>query len=194
MTERPDVLILCGGEGRRMGGQDKGLVLLDGVPLYRHVLNQLDHQLVGQVWISANRNLACYQQHGHTVLTDTRSGFCGPLAGIEAGLLATCADYLLVLPCDVPQLPGDLATQLWQARSQAAVVRACNAERAQPLACLIHRATLPVLQAALDAGHYSVMQWQALAGVAEVMFDAPFTNINDAATLAAIAPPLAMPA
>ncbi|MHB8678709.1 MAG: NTP transferase domain-containing protein, partial [Rudaea sp.] len=30
--------ILAGGEGRRVGGADKGLMLLDGNPLVTHVL------------------------------------------------------------------------------------------------------------------------------------------------------------
>ncbi|MEQ4583771.1 MAG: NTP transferase domain-containing protein, partial [Pantoea agglomerans] len=38
-------IILAGGQGRRMGGQDKGLVQLDGRPLYQHVLERLRPQV-----------------------------------------------------------------------------------------------------------------------------------------------------
>ena len=49
-------VILAGGRGRRMGGQDKGLVELDGEPLVGRILSDLAPQ-VGQILINANRNL-----------------------------------------------------------------------------------------------------------------------------------------
>ena len=54
-------LLLAGGRGRRMGGADKGLLLLDGKPLALHTLRRLRPQ-VATVLISANRNAAFYQQ------------------------------------------------------------------------------------------------------------------------------------
>ncbi|SMC22994.1 molybdopterin-guanine dinucleotide biosynthesis protein A [Andreprevotia lacus DSM 23236] len=166
-----------------MGGQDKGLIELDGLPLWQHVRAQLPQSSYRKLWLSANRNLDAYRSSGHPVLTDQRGGFSGPLAGIEAGLLATDAEYLLVLPCDVPQLPAKLLPTLWQARGQAPVIRARHADGPQPLVCLVARQTLPLLQHALDHGERRVQYWQRQAGVAEIEFDAAFTNVNDAGAL-----------
>ena len=69
-------VILAGGQGRRMGGQDKGLVLFRGIPLYQHVLQRLRPQ-VDIVMISANRNLDRYQSSGCRVISDTLSGTAG---------------------------------------------------------------------------------------------------------------------
>ena len=78
-------VILAGGEGRRMGGADKGLQLLDGRPLVHWVLDRLRPQ-VGRVVISANRNLDRYREFGCPVLSDTLAGFAGPLAGLQAAM------------------------------------------------------------------------------------------------------------
>jgi len=48
------------------------------------------------------------------------------------------------------------------------------------------RLAWPAVRAALDAGRHRVRDWQAEVGVATVQFDHPFTNVNDAATLAVL--------
>jgi molybdopterin-guanine dinucleotide biosynthesis protein A len=80
-------LILAGGEGRRMGGADKGLLSYQGRPLVAHVLARLAPQVAG-VLISANRNLDEYRAFGHEVLPDATDVRVGPLAGLQAGLAA----------------------------------------------------------------------------------------------------------
>ncbi len=189
--ETRDAVILCGGRGQRMGGIDKGLVQLNGQPLYQHVLAQINQADFGRIWLSANRNGALYAASQLPVLPDLRFGFPGPLAGIEAALYASSADWLLVLPCDVPNLPTDLLARLWEVRSQAPVIRAANAERSQPAICLIRATVLSALQTALDQGQHALMRWQDSVGAVEVHFDHPFvnlnSNLNDAAALNALA-------
>ena len=63
MKERITGLVLAGGQGRRMGGIDKGLQELEGRPLAQWVLDRLSPQ-VGSVLISANRNLDRYAELG----------------------------------------------------------------------------------------------------------------------------------
>lgn len=75
-----------------MGGQDKGWCLYHNQAFIKVVLQQLQQQikqidsLKFKLIISANRNLADYQQLDTDVevVSDERQGFCGPLAGIEA--------------------------------------------------------------------------------------------------------------
>lgn len=47
--------ILAGGRATRMQGQDKGLVLLGGIPLYQHSVKLLAPQ-TDDIFINANRN------------------------------------------------------------------------------------------------------------------------------------------
>ena len=60
-------VILAGGEGRRMGGQDKGWITLRDKPLVEWVLERLQPQ-VETVIISANRNLDRYRALSVTVV------------------------------------------------------------------------------------------------------------------------------
>ncbi|MCC6212287.1 MAG: NTP transferase domain-containing protein, partial [Burkholderiales bacterium] len=49
-------IVLAGGQGRRMGGVDKGLQLLHGKSMVEHVLARLAPQ-VDEILINANQNL-----------------------------------------------------------------------------------------------------------------------------------------
>ena len=110
-------LILAGGQARRMGGEDKGLVKWAGHPLVTWVHAALLAQTPAPatVLLSANRSFAAYAALNFTPLPDLTPDFAGPLAGMEAGLVACPHDWLLVVPCDAITLPPDLVTQLWQA-------------------------------------------------------------------------------
>jgi molybdopterin-guanine dinucleotide biosynthesis protein A len=107
-------VVLAGGLGRRMGGADKGLIEYQGRPLIEWALAALASQ-VDEIFISANRNLDRYAAYGYRVLPDTLPDFPGPLAGVLAALEAVDTGWLLVVPCDTPHLPADLASRLLQA-------------------------------------------------------------------------------
>jgi molybdopterin-guanine dinucleotide biosynthesis protein A len=86
-TPRVTGLILAGGQGRRMGGVDKGLQLLRGRPMVEWVLERLAPQ-VSEIIVNANQNIERYEEYGHRVVRDEIGGFAGPLAGLHAGLKA----------------------------------------------------------------------------------------------------------
>jgi molybdopterin-guanine dinucleotide biosynthesis protein A len=92
-------VILAGGQGRRMGGSDKGLVEVEGWPLIDHVIAALAPQ-VQQLLINANRNIEAYERYGHPVVPDELPGFQGPLAGMLAGLRNATNTYVVFVPCD----------------------------------------------------------------------------------------------
>ena len=103
-------IILAGGEGRRLGGQDKGWLTLKGQPMIRRVLKRLAPQVSG-VMISANRNLERYRQLGYPVITD-HDAFQGPLGGIASCLHHLPTEYGLVVPVDAPWIPANLLQRL----------------------------------------------------------------------------------
>jgi len=189
---KPEVtgVILAGGQGRRMGGADKGLQLLDGRPLAQWVLDRLAPQ-VAAVLISANRNLPRYAEFGCPVLPDRIADSAGPLAGVQAALAQAATPLLQTVPCDSPFLPGDLVArlhaeltgqgaQLAVARSGGRVHRAC---------CLLRCDLAPRLDAFLASGERKVGLWHASLDVVEVDFDdsdGAFANLNTADDLAAL--------
>jgi molybdopterin-guanine dinucleotide biosynthesis protein A len=180
-------LILAGGEGRRVGGADKGLLDFQGRPLIAHVIERLAPQ-VERLLISANRNLETYRVFGHPVLTDLSEERLGPLAGIQAGLAACATPWLVVCPCDCPQLPDDLVSRLMSAvESQgAALAVAATSAGMQPAFQLCRRELLPALGKYLAAGERKVGAWCRAQGAIEVTFPAAeaFRNMNTPEELA----------
>lgn len=163
-----------------MGGQDKGLIIWQQQPLYRHVLQRLAPQ-VTTVWINANRNLAAYQQSGLTIITDTIPDFAGPLAGMLSALQQAETEWLVFVSCDTPLLPNDLVTQLWRHKGSALAVWARSAERDHPALALVHRDLAKPLEQFLAQGDRRVMQFLQQVGGHSVLFrDAgnAFNNMN----------------
>ena len=179
-TERVAAVVLAGGQGRRMGGADKGLIDYRGRPLVEWVLAALTLQ-VGELVISANRNLEAYAAFGYRVLPDTLPDYPGPLAGVLAALDAVTADWLLVAPCDTPHLPPDLAARLLAAARQANAVLAVAADPVRVHhSCFIVRCDQrDHLEAYLARGERAVRHWQAGLVSATAVFDAAcFANVN----------------
>lgn len=180
---RPDIaaIVLAGGRGRRMDEQDKGLVELAGRPLVAHVIERLAPQ-VGDIVISANRNLAAYASFGCPVRPDTLPDQPGPLAGILAAAAGSHAGWLLVVPCDTPFLPADLAVRMFAiaATRKVQLVRAADPERIHYAVMLVHRDLLADMATALAGGERRVQGWQARHPHAEAAFDDPdaFFNVN----------------
>jgi molybdopterin-guanine dinucleotide biosynthesis protein A len=175
-------LILAGGEGRRMGGADKGLLPYAGRPLVEHAIERLRPQVAG-LMISANRNLDSYRAYGHPVLVDAAEERLGPLAGLQAGLRACPTSWLACVPCDVPQLPADFVAQLLAAATASASGLAVAATPAgmQPACLLCRRELLPALDAWLAAGERRVGGWCRAQDAVEVLFPdaAAFANLNE---------------
>ena len=63
-------IILAGGQGKRAGGRDKGLVLYHNKPLIKYVIDVIKPQ-VDDIVISANRNINSYHQFAKQVKHDT---------------------------------------------------------------------------------------------------------------------------
>ena len=179
-VESVAAVILAGGQGRRMGGADKGLIDYRGRPLIEWVLAALAPQ-VGELVISANRNLERYAAYGRRVLPDTLPDYPGPLAGVLAALQALTADWLLVAPCDTPHLPADLAFRLLGAAQLESVplAVAADAERVHHSCFLVHTDQRDHLAAFLARGERAVRRWQAELSSTTVRFEAAaFANLN----------------
>lgn len=180
--ERITGVILAGGQARRMGGLDKGLVEVAGKPMIEWTLRALLPQ-VGSVIVNANRSLETYRDLGVTVVPDQHDGFQGPLAGLHAAFESVSTDYLLCVPCDAPRLPPDLVARLAAAltREQAEIAAAEADGRLHSLHALFDRRLAPDLAARLAEGERKPDRWYASRRFVRVKFDdtpGAFINVN----------------
>jgi len=184
-------IVLAGGQGRRMGGVDKGLQLLEGRPMVARAIERLAPQ-VETIVVNANQNLDAYRAYGYPVVSDAVGGFAGPLAGLHAGLQATRTPLAVTVPCDSPFLPTDLVARLDAAleAQSAELAVAKTGEQAHPVFCLVRRRVLSHLENFLQSGGRKIDAWYASLAVAEVSFDdqpEAFRNINTREELARFA-------
>ncbi|MGZ8271421.1 MAG: molybdenum cofactor guanylyltransferase MobA [Methylophilus sp.] len=183
-------IILSGGRATRMGGLEKGLVLLQGKPLISHVIARLTPQ-VDEILINANRELTSYHALNLPILQDENPDFIGPLAGFSLGLHHCKYDYLLTVPCDSPLLPLDLAQRLLTAMSQhhADMAVASSTGNAHPVFSLCKKSVLPSLTDFINQGGRKVSAWQKSQAYIEVDFndcDDAFINLNTLEGLASL--------
>ncbi len=173
-------VILAGGRATRMGGMDKGLVVLNGIPMLEHILVTLRPQ-VSDVLINANRNIERYANYGYKVVPDMLGDYFGPLAGMASAMQAAGTEYILTVPCDSPLLPPDLAVRLAAAltRDQADISVAHDGGRMQPVFSLLRCNLLASMLAYLESGERKIDLWYARHKLAIADFtDSPETFLN----------------
>jgi molybdenum cofactor guanylyltransferase len=187
--ENTAFVALCGGQGRRVHGNDKPLLHWQDMAMVDWVLNSVPahmHKL-----ISANRNLDIYAQRAR-VLTDAEAQSTvgaqpGPLCGVLAGLLDLhkaengAYEWLLVAPGDTPKLPQDWWRHMMRhAQSTTDAVVAYAGERQHNLHLLLKRDVLQSLANYMRTGEYAVYKWLATLNTQRAIFDdaQAFDNIN----------------
>lgn len=173
-------IVLAGGQGRRMGGVDKGLQLLHDKPMVAHVIGRLAPQ-VDEILINANQNLEVYARFGYRVLPDAIGGFAGPLAGLHAGLSAASHPFVLTVPCDSPFLPADLFSRLQSGLAANDLAVAKTNDQPHPVFSLVRVSVLEHLSKFLIAGGRKIDAWYSTLKIVEVPFDDEadaFRNIN----------------
>lgn len=150
------VLILAGGRGQRMGGQDKGLLPWRGQPLVSYAA-ALTRPLSDDLIISCNRHPEDYAPYADRLVHDDSPDYPGPLAGIRAGLAVARHAHLLVLPCDAPLLDAELLERLLRASAasphEVQMLR-CG-DQWEPLFSVIPVALRPQIEAAWQRGDRS---------------------------------------
>lgn len=182
------VVILAGGQARRMDGRDKALLPLMDKSLLTHILETLRPQ-AEHILINSNRPPAAYREFGLAVVADTLPGHLGPLAGLLSAFAHTDSDYVLTVPCDTPLLPGDLLQRLGDALSaqQADIATVSENGRLHAAIMLAHRRLEEPLRQYLEAGERRVQAWlnqQNLATADYSQQAGAFINVNTPAELA----------
>ena len=183
----PIGVILAGGQSRRMGGGDKGLLTLDGHSILHHVIRRLSPQLQ-RVAINANGDGTRFAAFSLPVLPDPVPGHPGPLAGILAAMdwaAGLGADTVITVAADTPFFPADLVMRLQAAGGPVGFSLAATgtaiAPDWHPVFGLWPTALRHDLRRDLLAGQRKVIDWALQNGARPALFDTstdPFFNIN----------------
>ena len=198
--KQPVGVILAGGQARRMGGGDKGLLRLGEQSVLDHVIARLAPQVAGLA-LNANGVPARFDGFGLPVVPDSIGGFAGPLAGVLAGLDwaarqgADTADTVVTAAADTPFFPSDLVPRLLLAAKGmahplvlAATTDAAGRLNRHPTFGLWPLALREDLRAALSDGVRKVVQWTGRHDGRVAVFPTgdtdPFFNINTPGDLA----------
>lgn len=182
-------VILAGGEGRRMGGEDKSRLDLNGKPLIRHVLDRVSPQ-AHLTTVSCHDAPERFSDLNIPIISDDSSERLGPIGGILSAMDWAAnnlpdAEFILSVPTDTPFLPHDLVRRLQNARDMADLnmACACSGDQIHPVIAFWPVAVRDVLRRSLArAPERNVRNWARRIGCAYAIWQAepedPFFNIN----------------
>lgn len=182
MTPGLAVVVLAGGEGRRMGGE-KPLRRIRGRSLISIALDKA-RSWSPLVAVSVRSPDQVGTLDAPLILDDEEID--GPLAGLAAALTfasRASASRLLTLPCDMPTLPDDLAGRLAEALAPGpgAAVARCDG-RLHPICTVWDVGAAAELPAYIATGRSSVRGFAEAIGLKTVDWDArsahAFHNVN----------------
>ena len=187
-------IVLAGGRAARMGGGDKGALLVGGLPIIERVIARLRVQC-DHVVINANGEPDRFASFGLPVFGDSLAGQPGPLAGVLAALDHVAshdpdAPFAVTVPADTPFLPLDLVARLQDQRvaDRAEIVCARSGDATHHVVALWSVALRDDLRAALiDEDVRRVRSFLDRHAVAFVTWPTapcdPFFNVNTPADL-----------
>ena len=107
-------IILAGGLSRRMGGGDKGLLMLGETSIIERVIDKILPQ-VGSLAININGDSSRFPDYKLPIISDSIKGYLGPLSGILAGMEWAFKNgnrYIATVAADTPFLPDDFIKRL----------------------------------------------------------------------------------
>ena len=177
-------VVLCGGNGSRLGAEDKTLVPVLGRPLVSYAIDGLAPQ-VGRVVLSCGRDPGPYASLGYDVVTDARPGD-GPLGGLASALEVVKTDWILAYPGDTPFPDHGLVARLGPTADSRGVAVPRTGKQRQHLVLLLSRAMAAELAAYYDSGGRAIRLWldeYEVEGVDMSDVADSFFNVNTPADL-----------
>ena len=183
-------VILAGGQANRMGGGDKGRLMLGDRSLIQRVIDRITPQ-VQSVVLNANGDLSRFDDLGLPVVADSIADFPGPLAGVLAGMDWAAEqghEWLISVAADTPSFPLDLAERLAAQDTPVVLAATPDPERGRLPQPTFGRWQVTLrhdLRAALNEGVRKIRQWTQAQGETLVLFGPDdFFNINTPEDLA----------
>ena len=181
MNHSVTVVILAGGQSKRMQVQNKATVLFEGKPLITHVIDRMKTQAKHTV-INTHRNQKDFEIFHLPLIDDILDIQEGPLLGILTSLQAIKTDWIQFVPCDTPYLPNDLiAILMKEVEAEKTLVAVPETSGGLQSTCLLcHSSTLNNLQIFFNQGGRKIEDWIRQLAFSIVQFndESQFLNVN----------------
>jgi molybdopterin-guanine dinucleotide biosynthesis protein A len=156
------LLVLAGGDSRRMG-RPKAWLEVGETYLLRYVADRLAPAF-SEVVVSFAEPEQLEEPVPYRIVFD-RKPSAGPLAGLEAGLVAARNEVIFAVACDMPYVTQQVA------QVAVAAARGCDAAipringRPEPVCGAYRRSALPAITGALNTGRFKTAD---IAGELEI--------------------------
>lgn len=146
-------IILAGGRSSRMG-EDKGLVLLNKLPMISYVINALK-EITDEIIIIANNK--AYDQFGLPVYSDIILDK-GPIGGIYTGLNYSKTELNIILSCDSPFMTSSFLKKLIEQSADYQITIPSYEERIHPTIGIYKRDVVTILEQQIAANELKLLR------------------------------------
>lgn len=148
-------VILTGGKNSRMG-QDKALMSVGGLPLFRRILEVFE-TMFDEILIVTNKE-GRHAGLGYREVTDIIPD-CGPLGGIYTGLSYAKSERIFVASCDMPFIKASTVKVVISEPVSYDIVVPDDGVRLHPLHAVYSRKCSTCIRKWLDNGFYNVTKF-----------------------------------
>jgi len=148
MSEDTTLIILAGGESRRMEKPKHLLLTASGKTLIENLHQRLSPIFTDSIVVGNDPHLTRFGIRTVRDLYPLRS----PLVGIYSGLIAASSELCFVVACDMPFISRKLIQRLLSCASASDVAVPVVDGYYEPLCAAYRRGTIPTIRAALDRG------------------------------------------
>jgi len=181
------VLIMIGGQSRRMGGGIKSFIELDGKSIFDRIITIIKPQ-IKKIIISCNTEEPKLKKYQFPIIKDLKEGYLGPLAGIHSGMQWLKKNepevkWLITIPGDTPFIPMDLIFRFKdKMSSDLKIIIAKSQNKTHPIIGAWNTCLFENLEEKLNKGIRKIMSWAELHPLDFVNYTIkkydPFFNIN----------------
>lgn len=148
------VAILVGGSGSRLGGSDKGLVKIGGMPLIERIMSNLKGY--DTVIVCRDKSQQKYYAHYSQLIEDEFTGM-GPLAGIHAAL-KYFRQSILVLGVDMPLIRKEVLDVLFREfGDEEALIPVWEDGKTEPLLACYNHNIVERIEGSLKKGERKIL-------------------------------------
>lgn len=179
-------VILCGGQGRRLGGIDKPLIRISDKAMVEYVIERMKPQ-VSRILLSVGANSAGYRDFECDLVPDASPGE-GPLGGLVSCFAAVTSEWVQTCPGDAPWTAPNLVERLSEDAIKRGIAVAHDGRQRQNLTMLIRHDRATSLARFFHEGGRAVHHWLDTKKIpATDLSDiaSSFANINTPADLEA---------